>query len=141
MESGAVGCSLLLIVFPSLEGFSLHSRDIVDDRVPRYYRQFSSRGKRMPSKMFIFGMDTFDSPTQIRSNGHCQSPSTKKVQLNLCVPFEVVGLTLVIQSNLIHFLVVQAVARPIWFGCCVCFGCVFSCLQRSNFGRDDRNSV
>jgi hypothetical protein len=81
----------------------------------------------MLSKTSIFGMDTFGSSTQIRSNGHRQSPSTKRVKIRF--PFAVVDLMVVRQSNLIHLLDVHTVVRPVLFGCCVCFGHAFSCLS------------
>jgi hypothetical protein len=73
-------------------------------------------------------MVTFGSSTQIVCNGHHQSPSIKRVKIR--VPFAVVALMVVIQSNLIHFLDVHAVVRPVLFGWCVCFGCVFNCPEQ-----------
>jgi hypothetical protein len=63
-----------------LEGLSFHSRDVVDDPIPRYRGQFVPHGNRMVSKMSIFGLEAFGSPEQIRSDGYRQSPSTKRVK-------------------------------------------------------------
>jgi hypothetical protein len=62
------------------------------------------------------------------SNGHRQSPSTKRVKFS--VPFAVVGLAVVIQSNLLHFLDVHAVVLLILFVSVVCSVCINTAIFR-----------
>jgi hypothetical protein len=55
MEHGVGGCSLLLILFPNLEGLSLHSRDVVDDPSQHISTSSSRVATEYPQKSTFSG--------------------------------------------------------------------------------------